>query len=99
MRLIDADKLKQHISWWGREEKELVYTVVDLQPTVVDTKNQELEKFARFVAKQVMDTEFEDGVFAELACRKLERLGFVHAVGTEWVLDNDIADYMPGVER
>ena len=34
MRLIDADKLKQHYAWWNDENKELFDTIVDLQPTV-----------------------------------------------------------------
>ena len=34
MRLIDADKLKQHYAWWNDENKELFDTIVDIQPTV-----------------------------------------------------------------
>ena len=34
MRLIDADKLKQHYAWWNDEIKELFDTIVDLQPTI-----------------------------------------------------------------
>lgn len=34
MRLIDADKLKQHYAWWNDEYKELFDTIVDAQPTV-----------------------------------------------------------------
>ena len=34
MRLIDADKLKQHYAWWNDENKELFDTIVDMQPTV-----------------------------------------------------------------
>ena len=44
-RLIDADKLKQHYSWWGGligddyvselvEQKKVFDTIVDVQPTV-----------------------------------------------------------------
>ena len=40
MRLIDADKLKRHYSWWEdfenlREQKKDFDTIIDLQPTVV----------------------------------------------------------------
>lgn len=37
MRLIDADMLKEHYSWWGddNERKKLFDTIIDLQPTVV----------------------------------------------------------------
>ena len=39
MRLIDADKLKEHYSWWEdfdnlKEQKRDFDTIVDLQPTV-----------------------------------------------------------------
>ena len=34
MRLIDADKLKQHYAWWNDENNELFDTIVDIQPTV-----------------------------------------------------------------
>jgi hypothetical protein len=34
MRLIDADKLKQHYSWWENEQQELFDSIVDAQPTV-----------------------------------------------------------------
>ena len=43
MRLIDADKLKQHFSWWPDDmtvenAKEAFNTIIDLQPTVVEEK-------------------------------------------------------------
>lgn len=36
MRLIDADKLKKHYSWWGRdsEKKKLFDDIVDQQKTI-----------------------------------------------------------------
>ena len=37
MRLIDADKLKNHYSWWAemyQEEKEVFDTIIDQQSTV-----------------------------------------------------------------
>ena len=40
MRLIDADKLKQHYAWWNDENKELFDTIVDAQPTVEMQKNK-----------------------------------------------------------
>ena len=33
-RLIDAEKLKNHYSWWDNEEQKTFDTIVDLQPTV-----------------------------------------------------------------
>ena len=35
-RLIDADELKNHYSWWNNEEKELFDSIVDAQPTAYD---------------------------------------------------------------
>ena len=35
MRLIDADKLKRHYSWWNDTEKRKLFNdIVDAQPTV-----------------------------------------------------------------
>lgn len=34
MRLIDADKLKAHYSWWNEERREVFDTIVDMQPTI-----------------------------------------------------------------
>lgn len=45
----------------------------------------DLEAFAEWVARQVCREDFdEDGTFAEMACRKLWRLGFVRMNGDEW---------------
>lgn len=33
MRLIDADKLKQHYVWWNNEEQRTFDQIVDAQPT------------------------------------------------------------------
>lgn len=33
-RYIDADKLKQHYSWWKDDDREVFDNIVDLQPTV-----------------------------------------------------------------
>lgn len=47
MRLIDADKLKQHFAWWheGGEEAdrqaEIFEQIIDVQPTVLQGKWEE----------------------------------------------------------
>ena len=33
MRLIDADKLKAHYSWWPENERTVLDQIVDMQPT------------------------------------------------------------------
>lgn len=37
MRLIDADRLKSHYSWWKAEYRRVVDDIVDYQPTVEAT--------------------------------------------------------------
>lgn len=37
-RLIDADVLKKHYSWWNNEEKEIFDGIVDAQPTAYDVE-------------------------------------------------------------
>ena len=59
-RLIDADKLKRHYSWWGNENQETFDTIVDLQPTVItETELKELEdRFGnkvRFVVEDMIN--------------------------------------------
>lgn len=36
MRPIDADKLKEHYSWWNDDLKRLFDEIVDLQPTLTE---------------------------------------------------------------
>ena len=46
------------------------------------------EQFAKWVATEIFDDDWEYNkeTFAELACRKLAKLGFVKEVDGEWVL-------------
>lgn len=46
-----------------------------------------LEEFAEFVAKEVCTENFKEDAdcFAELACRKLEKLGLVKKTESEWI--------------
>ena len=45
MRLIDADKLREHYAWWGEdnENKKLFDEIIDLQPTVTIETDTRLE--------------------------------------------------------
>ena len=49
---------------------------------------QEPNDFARWVAREIFDDEWEynKDAFVEIACRKLEKLGIVRAKGDEWEL-------------
>lgn len=50
-----------------------------------ETYSGDLEAFAEWVAKQVCREDFdEDGTFAEMACRRLWKLGFVRMNGENW---------------
>ena len=42
--------------------------------------------FARWVAEKVLNDDFADGTFAELACRKLANLGIVGYADGVWYL-------------
>lgn len=46
------------------------------------------ERFAKWVATEIFDDmwEYNKDAFAEIACRKLEKLGIVRAKGDEWEL-------------
>ena len=47
----------------------------------------DLERFAEWVAEEVMREDFGDGFFAEVACRKLYRLGIITMDGDKWKLE------------
>lgn len=49
---------------------------------------QEPNDFAKWVAREIFDDEWEynKDAFAEIACRKLAKLGIVRANGDEWEL-------------
>jgi hypothetical protein len=52
-------------------------------------EQEELYDFAKWVAREIFDENWEynkDANFAEIACRKLEKLGIVRAKGDEWEL-------------
>ena len=47
---------------------------------------EELLAFAKFVARQAIDTGDNDGVSAEILCRKLNKLGLIETDGEFWLL-------------
>jgi len=50
--------------------------------------NEDLIDFAKFVAREIFDPDFENGgqyAFAELACRKLYKLGIVTKADDKWI--------------
>ena len=51
-------------------------------------QSPEMEQFAKWVATDIFDDmwEYNKDAFAEIACRKLAKLGIVRAKGDEWEL-------------
>ena len=51
-------------------------------------QSPEMEQFAKWVATEIFDDmwEYNKDSFAEIACRKLAKLGSVRAKGDEWEL-------------
>ena len=47
---------------------------------------EELLAFAKFVAREAIDTGDNDGVSAEILCRKLNKLGLIETDGEFWLL-------------
>ena len=47
--------------------------------------------FAQWVADEIFDDmwEYNKDAFAEIACRKLEKLGIVRQDGNEWVKESE----------
>ena len=98
MRLIDADdrKLNYELSTYMRETgiDEMPYEyatkAIDDAPTIVaiSSKVKQWKDFAVWVANEIFDDtwEYNKDAFAEIACRKLEKLGIVKAIGDEWEL-------------
>jgi hypothetical protein len=57
-------------------------------PSVTPKQEPKTEQFAKWVATEIFDDmwEYNKDAFAEIACRKLEKLGIVRAKGDEWEL-------------
>ena len=49
---------------------------------------KEFKSFAEWVANEIFDEnwEYNKDAFAEIACRKLSKLGIVARMGDDWVL-------------
>ena len=54
----------------------------------VNPQEPKTEQFAKWVAREIFDDmwEYNKDTFAEIACRKLAKLGIVRAKGDEWEL-------------
>ena len=69
--------------------KDDVYVVNELKNmATVAIPSAEPYDFAKWVASEIFDDmwEYNKDAFAEIACRKLEKMGIVRAKGDEWEL-------------
>lgn len=66
--------------------EEDIQAYIDAAPSV--TPKQNTEQFAKWVATEIFDDmwEYNKDAFAEIACRKLAKLGIVREKGNEWEL-------------
>lgn len=89
-RLIDATRIEQYIlnNCADNEEINAIYGEIINAPTI---EAEPYIEFCEWVADTVLYEDFEDkwtlGAFAEVACRKLYKLGFVRKDGEYWTKD------------
>ena len=70
------------------EEYEELGFVQEHEKIPVTLESEKYEQFAEWVAKEIFDDmwDYNKDAFAEIACRKLEKLGIVKANGNMWEL-------------
>ena len=71
------------LAWHTRPDEEVIEQAIKALKQEPKT-----EQFAKWVATEIFDEnwEYNKEVFAELACRKLAKLGIVIRMGDEWEL-------------
>lgn len=81
-----AKYLSQYLYDDVREAVEVIDEYIGELPSV--TPKQNTEQFAKWVATEIFDDmwEYNKDAFAEIACRKLAKLGIVREKGNEWEL-------------
>jgi hypothetical protein len=69
------------------ESTRTIYEAIDMAINALE-QEPKIEQFANWVATEIFDDmwEYNKDAFAELACRKLAKLGIVRAEGDEWIL-------------
>ena len=76
------------------ESGEVVCYITDVDAPALEMaikaleQSPEMDQFAKWVAAEIFDDmwEYNKDSFAEIACRKLAKLGIVRAKGDEWEL-------------
>jgi hypothetical protein len=71
----------------GRHNNVLAEVIKELPSVKQEPKTEHWKDFALWVASEIFDDwEYNKDAFAEIACRKLAKLGIVRAKGDEWEL-------------
>lgn len=93
---MTREELKAEIEWEDKWLASAGYNAYNVSIAFDSIKHKikaleqesEAEQFARWVATKIFSGMFEDDLvtFAELACRKLAKLGIIKADGDEWVV-------------
>ena len=89
---ITFDEFEEFLSNGILNNARIHITVEELQKFIdaINALEQspETEQFAKWVATEIFDDmwEYNKDSFAEIACRKLTKLGIVRAKGDEWEL-------------
>lgn len=91
---MTREELKAEIEWEGKWLASAGYNAYNVSIAFDSIKHKvnaleqesNAEQFARWVATKIFSGMFEDDpvTFAELACRKLAKLGIIEADGNEW---------------
>ena len=89
--LISRQAVLDELNKWEWQELYLPIhfkeNIIDVVPFVTP-QEPKTEQFAKWVASEIFDEmwEYNKDAFAEIACRKLAKLGIVRAKGDEWEL-------------
>lgn len=86
-RLISEQAVLEAVSR-GCCELRGVYSICEEGIKAIPSAEPKTEQFAKWVANEIFDDmwEYNTDAFAEIACRKLAKLGIVRAKGDEWEL-------------
>ena len=68
-------------------DEDITVILEEVPSVAIPSAEPKTEQFAKWVATEIFDEwEYNKDSFAEIACRKLAKLGIVRAKGDEWEL-------------
>ncbi len=86
----DMEEIKEVMSCDADAETKckIISNILTAKPHYFEKQEPKTKQFAKWVAREIFDEmwEYNKDAFAELACRKLAKLGIVRAKGNEWEL-------------